>query len=219
MENNLPQKNLLSFKSIVIFLMLLIIANLAFLNYVYFNDLQKGEKPQSISLSQTSQSQDINQTCSSSCLSEIYEATTSLKLSLETAPTKSPTKSSDSTSKAQEFFIPFGSGSSSAGDWEDVAGLKASIDTTKYPPIKTTVFEASVQIPTGNGTAYVRLYNETDKHPVWFSEVSLDGGTPQLLISKPITLDNGEKVYKVQMKTSLKVQTSLNQARVHITTK
>lgn len=222
MENNLPQKNLLSFKSIVIFLMLLIIANLAYLDLVYFNSLKTGSEKEKQSFAPakiTSQTQNLNQTCSSSCLSEIYEATTSLKLSLETTPSKSPTKSSESTSQAQEFFIPFGSGSSSAGDWEDVAGLKASIDNTKYPSIKTVVFEASVQIPTGNETAYVRLYNETDKHPVWFSDVSLDGGTPQLLVSKPITLDSGNKVYKVQMKTSLKFKAILDQARVHITTK
>ena len=64
----------------------------------------------------------------------------------------------------------------------------------------------------------MRLYNVTDKHPVWFSDVSLEGGTPALLISKPITLDSGNKTYQVQMKTSLKFQAFLDQSRLHIIT-
>lgn len=117
----------------------------------------------------------------------------------------------------KEYFVPFGAGSSTTDDWADVQGLSASINTASYGSIKKVVFEASLRIPTGNQTAYARLYNVTDKHPVWFSEVSLDGGTAKLVISSPITLDSGEKTYQVQMKTSLKFPAYLDQARVHIT--
>ena len=75
-----------------------------------------------------------------------------------------------------------------------------------------------MRIPTGNEVAYARLFNVTDKHPVWFSEVSLEGGTPQLLISQPVAFDSGRKLYQVQMKTSLKYTAILDQARLHITT-
>ena len=129
-------------------------------------------------------------------------------------PTDTPIPSS--FSQIKEFFIPLGNGSSSSDDWQDIAGAKVSFDTANYPSIKSAVFEALVHIPTGNQTAYVRLFNETDKHPIWLSEVSLDGGTPQLLISKPITLDSGNKTYKVQMKTSLKYSAVLDQAKIHI---
>ena len=139
--------------------------------------------------------------------------------SAKKTPASSAAKTTvDAVSQTKEFFVPFGSGSNATSDWEDVPGLKAYIDSTKYSSIKTVVLEASVRIPTGNEKAYVRLFNETDKHPVWFSDVSLEGGTAQLLVSSPITLDSGNKLYKVQMKTSLKFNAILDQARIHITT-
>lgn len=119
---------------------------------------------------------------------------------------------------AGEFSIYLGSGQNNTDEWADIAGVEAYIDSTKYGSIKNVVFEAAMNIPTGNEIAWARLYNVTDKHPVWFSEVSLEGGTPKLLISKPITLDGGQKLYRAQMKTSLKYQASLTSARIRITT-
>ena len=163
-----------------------------------------------------------NQLCSNSCLAQIFQATSSSKSSLITiTPTSAPLDTpapAASVSQVKEFFVPLGSGSNSSDDWQDVAGAKVSIDTTNYPSIKSATFEALVHIPTGNEIAYVRLFNETDKHPIWTSEMSLEGGTPQLLVSKPIALDPGSKTYKVQMKTSLKFQAILDQSRIHIIT-
>lgn len=164
--------------------------------------------------------------CPADCISKISEATSSLKLSqpeskAKAVPSSQSTTTStprQSSSTVKEFFIPFGSGSNSAGDWSDVSGLAAYLDTTQYGQIKSVYFETSIHIPTGNETASVRLFNVTDKHPVWFSEVSIEGGTPKLLISDPITLDSGRKLYQVQMKTSLKYEAVIDQARVHITT-
>lgn len=157
--------------------------------------------------------------CPVSCITQINEAISSIKLSQPTpVAVKTSAPSETSSSSVKEYYVSFGSGTNSSDDWTDVAGLQAYIDSTKYGQIKNAVFEASVLIPTGNETAYVRLYNVTDKHPVWFSDVSLEGGTAQLLISKAITLDLGNKLYQVQMKTSLKFQANLSQARIHITT-
>src|SRR5579864_4075919 len=46
----------------------------------------------------------------------------------------------------KEFFIPFGSGSSMAIDWTDVAALQATVDTSQYGKIKQAIFEASLRI-------------------------------------------------------------------------
>lgn len=164
----------------------------------------------------------VADTCPNSCILQIKEATASSKAAVS-KPTVTPTKAIEQTGgvqsfSAKEFFVPLGSGSNATDDWADVAGVQAYIDSTQYSAVKSVMFEASVSIPTGNQTAYVRLYNATDKHPVWFSDVSMEGGTPQALFSKPITLDSGNKLYKVQMKTSLKYTANLTQARVHITT-
>lgn len=156
--------------------------------------------------------------CPKSCTNLIKEATSSATNATATAKIISPTNVSE-ISSVKEFFVPFGSGSATSDDWEDVGGLQANIDSTKYGKIKSAVFEASVRVPTNNEFVYVRLYNVTDKHPVWFSEVYFPGGNAAtLLTSKPITLDQGAKLYKVQMKTQLKYQAFLDQSRLHITT-
>lgn len=212
-------QSLFSIRTILIALIVLMLGNLAYLDFLAFRSTKEVDIKEPIATLQTKPSQNIiqetSQMCPAACLDQIYEATASAKKS----PTPTVTKTVVSNlSQTKEFFVPFGSGSNAASDWEDVPGLKSYIDSTKYSSIKTVVFEASVRIPTGNEKAYVRLFNETDKHPVWFSDVSLEGGIAQLLVSNPITLDSGNKLYKVQMKTSLKFTAILDQARIHITT-
>lgn len=145
----------------------------------------------------------------------IREATASIRL--EPSPLVQET-SSIVLQRAREFFIPLGSGTNNTDDWADVAGALAYIDSNNYDRIKRVLFEASVHIPSGNQKAYVRLFNATDKHPVWFSEMSFEGGSPQFLVSNPINLDPGNKLYQVQMKTQLKYKVDLIQSRVHIIT-
>jgi len=150
-------------------------------------------------------------TCSTACQQEIKRATAI------TAVTPAPVTQTTIIS-GKEYYIPLGSGSSTSSDWADIPGAGGYIDNTAYGKIKTVTFETSLYTPTGNQTAYARLYNVTDAHPVWNSDVSIEGGTAQLKISSPITLDSGSKLYQVQMKTQLSSRTNLENARVHILT-
>lgn len=127
-------------------------------------------------------------------------------------------KSTFASSSVKEFYVPLGSGTNTTSDFSDVIGAQASVDSTTYGKIKKVTFEATLQVPAGSQTSYVRLFNATDKHPVWFSEMRMVTSGPQLLISTPITLDNGNKIYQVQMKSQLGILTNLNQARIHIIT-
>ena len=100
-----------------------------------------------------------------------------------------------------------------------MAGLQASIDSNGYNSIKSVVFEVSLHVPTGNETASVRLYNSTDNHPVWNSELTFNGNSSSVFMSSsPISLDSGNKLYKVQIKTQLQYPAIVDQSRVHITT-
>lgn len=128
-----------------------------------------------------------------------------------TVPVQAPVQTG---SAVKEYFITLGSGSSQAGDWTDVPGLTAQIDFGSYTGIKEVHFEASVVIPTANETASVRLFNVTDKHPVWYSEITLENG--QFVSSNPVIYDTGSKLYQVQMKTSLQFMANLIQSRIHI---
>lgn len=210
----------LRYARFVVFLFILL--NLLWLNFlVYKSKIYEG--PQ-ISI-QTKESSDNKETKISEELSKetsriyeaIREATASVKLLI--TPMSTDTASLASTDKsAKEFFVPLGSGTNTADEWTDVVGAQAYIDRSKYSLIKSVVFEASVYIPNGNQIIWVRLFNVTDKHPVWLSEMSHEGGAAKLLISKPITLDPENKLYQVQMKNQLKDKANLVQSRVRITT-
>lgn len=227
---DLEQKSFLSVKNILIILFVIIVLNLISLDILIFNnnfsskttnDLSNkiSEKNDIEKPTDLKPSQNISETCPAACISKINETIKALP-PVFPSETSQSTSTSDQqiTSGVKEFFIPFGVGSSSAADWTDISGLQAYVDSAQYGRFKKVTFEASVRIPTGNETAYVRLYNVSDKHPVWFSEVSIEGGTPKLLISNPIALDSGNKLYQVQMKTSLQYQAILDQARIHILT-
>lgn len=160
--------------------------------------------------------------CPQSCVSQINQALASNKPVVLT-PTATPVPSNNpiqqtAVSQAKEYYVPFGSGSGSSTDWQDVPGLSASVNSNFYGNIKNVTFEASLHIPTGNETASVRLYNATDGHPVWNSEVDFNGNTNSvLLVSPPVNLDSGNKLYKVQIKTQLQFSAVLDQSRLHIT--
>ncbi len=159
----------------------------------------------------------LKEGCDSTCVDMLYQAIKNATSS--SSVTQSVTNTTSPVGGEREYYISFGSGSNATADWADIPGLQAYIDTTKYDGIKSARFEASIVIVNGNQKAYARLYNVTDKHPVWFSEVSLEGGQPTLLISDPISLDVGNKLYQVQMKTQLQSPTNLLQSRIHIIAK
>jgi hypothetical protein len=125
---------------------------------------------------------------------------------------------SSNNSTAKEIYIPLGAGSGFSNDWTDISGAQATIDSTQYRRIKKVTFEASVTVPTGNQSISLRLFNTTDKHPVWYSDVTMEGIGPTLLTSPEINLDPGNKVYQVQLKTQLGYPATLTQARIHILT-
>ncbi|MFH0750180.1 MAG: hypothetical protein V1917_04705 [Candidatus Gottesmanbacteria bacterium] len=126
------------------------------------------------------------------------------------------TTDTTTTSTVKELYVPLGTGSNTTTDWSDVKGAAGYIDTRLYGKMKKVVFEASIGVPSGSQIAYVRLYNATDKHPVWYTEMNISSAGPELLISSPITLDSGNKLYQVQMKSQLGATTNLLQSRVHI---
>lgn len=173
-----------------------------------------------------------SQTCSPSCLTAINQAVAPLKytptvtprpklqqtVQKTATPVPQPTATSQKVNTVQEFFVPLGSGSTTTADWIDVPGVKAEVDSSKYPNIQKVLFEASVHVPNHNQIVWVRLYNETDKYIVGNSEFLYSSGTSENFRISEIQLGSGKKTYKVQMKTQLQYTAILDQARIHITT-
>lgn len=135
-------------------------------------------------------------------------------------PTTQPkTSSVGSQNTVKDYFIPLGSGSNQSSDWTDVPGAQVTVDLGQYQDIKEIRLEVSVNVPTANGSVYVRLYNVTDKHPVWNSDVVGSGSSTTALVSPAVIYDNGSKSYQVQMKTQLGVLANLTQSRIHVIVK
>lgn len=189
-----------------------VIGNLLFLDYLLLG--RASEEPARVADFSSEQDTGI---CGENCVSEIYQTITQATQSA-LSQKETYTQTFTGSQNAQEYIVSFGGGTNATNQWTDVPGAAAYIDSSLYQNITSATFEAGVYIPTGNQTAYVRLFNETAQHPVWFSDVSLSGGTPQLLVSQPITLDPGNNLYQVQMMSTLSYQTNLTDAKVRIQT-
>jgi hypothetical protein len=130
------------------------------------------------------------------------------KTSLVSALPKSPL--------VKDYYVPLGTGTSNAFDWTAVPGAQVKLDFSSYAPITSVLLEASTFVPTGNESVSVRLYNVTDQHPVWNSEMTIDANTVDIKTSTPLIYDTGEKLYQVQMKTQLQAPANLTNSRIHI---
>ncbi len=138
---------------------------------------------------------------------------------LTTSPTSISTKVNNESTTA-DYYINLGAGSNQSTDWTDVFGAVTTADIGQYQNIKEVHFEAFINVPTANGTVSVRLFNKTDKHPVWNSEVTRNGTADTYqFISPQVSYDNGPKLYQVQMKTQFGIAANLTSSRIHIVTK
>ena len=75
--------------------------------------------------------------CPVSCLETIFEATNAALAQI--SPHPAPVIVSGG--KTNEFFVALGGGSTRAENWEDLVGLEAYIDSSKYGKIKEVVLK------------------------------------------------------------------------------
>lgn len=221
-------KRFLSFKHIIVILLAVIFGNLLILNVFLLNNKIRADNQTSEVIKSSEENNVVKEAlvssmtdyCPTSCISKINEATKSLAVAPTVAPIVAQSTQTGGSatiiSAQKEYFISIGSGSSTAKEWTDVPGAKVIVDGSAYGKIKEITFQASLHTPAGNQMAWARLYNVTDGGAVWNSEVKIEGGTPQLAISQPITLTGSPKVYQVQMKTQLGSTTNLSQSRIYI---
>ncbi len=155
--------------------------------------------------------------CSPSCEAKIDELNQRIDALSATASPQSSALISPISQAAKEYYISLGSGTTKSNAWQDISGAEVAIDTANYPAIKSVTFEVFLAIPTANGKVYAKLYNVTDKHDVWFSEVSSEGPT---LTKKEasVTLESGAKTYRVMGLSTLKYDANIENARLRIVT-
>lgn len=117
----------------------------------------------------------------------------------------------------QQIFIPIGDGSTTSNSYATLPGVQVTIDSSKYSGIASIYFEANLSVTGGNGMAYAQLYDITQNHPVWFSQISSNSPAGSLQTSPSINLDPGVNTYVVQAYTTLnQYPANVSTARIQI---
>ena len=159
------------------------------------------------------------QACPKACLDKINEATASVNTekieSVPVAKTVTVIVTPPAT-QLKEFYIALGTGTGVGNDWKDIDNTDTKVDLSGFSRIKNVYFEVAGILQNDNVTANVRLYNVTDKQPVWNSEVTINKLKCQTLTSLPISLPAGIRTYRLQVKSTLNATVYVDQARLRI---
>jgi hypothetical protein len=109
-----------------------------------------------------------------------------------------------SSSSPQTSFVPMGSSTTTTStDWIDVPGSEVYIDLANdYKTDAYITFSASLKVAHGNGQAYARLYDATNKIAVIGSELTtINNATATQVTSGKLNFWSGNNLYKVQIKS------------------
>jgi hypothetical protein len=159
--------------------------------------------------------------CPQSCLDKINEATASIKTEKITSVPVVQTVTVIVTPPAtqlKEYYVALGTGTGEGNDWKDIDNTDTKVDLSQFGKIKNIYFEVAGILHNDNVTANVRLYNVTDKQPVWNSEVTATKLKCQTLTSSAISLSSSSKTYRLQVKTTLNATVYVDQARLRVVT-
>lgn len=198
-------------KSIIVLLLLLLLSiNIVLLDIVIFSKLPLADAA-STQLPVATKD-DYSKQCPKSCTDLIQNISTARITSI---PLPARFDQGNFQVLPKEFYVPIGSGTTRSLEYEELAGAEAYIDSSNYSRIKEVTFEVFLRNPTGNGQVYAKLFNVTDKHDVWFSEVNFEGGGIARKTAV-INLENGNKLYRVMLRSTLKYDAYVDNARVKI---
>lgn len=192
-------------------LLFLIALNLVILDIVVFT--KKREEPAAVVQEPHASPSICDEACQASVAASVAKLMAVTPSPLPPIPATLPIRES----AAREYYIPLGSGKGKSDQWEAIAGAEAYIDTTRYPNIKEVTFEAYMRVPAGVGRMHVKLYNVTDGHDVWESELTTESDT-SVRRSTTITLSAGNKLYRVLVKSTIRADAYLDNARIKLVT-
>lgn len=108
------------------------------------------------------------------------------------------------SSAPQTSYVPMGStATTTSTDWIDVADSKVYIDLENdYGSGALVTWEVALKVDHANGTAYARLFDETNGIAVQGSQIEVvDSDTLVLKSSSYLPFWRGRNLYKVQIKS------------------
>ncbi|MEK7168827.1 MAG: hypothetical protein AAB778_02340 [Patescibacteria group bacterium] len=121
--------------------------------------------------------------------------------------------------KAQTAYIPIGGPiTTTSSDWYDAPGTEFYLDyNNDYGKTAYADWQAFLKVADGNGIAYARLYDITNKIGVNGSEVSVTNkGDLTQVISGRLNFWSGNNQYRVQIKSLNKFEVTFGSGRIKI---
>lgn len=107
-------------------------------------------------------------------------------------------------SKKQTSFVSMGGTSTTTStDWVDVPASSVTFDLANdFSADANVTWEASLKVAHGNGTAYARIWDDTNKITVSGSELSTANNVDYMTVSSgSLPIWSGNNTYKVQIKS------------------
>lgn len=190
----------------------ILIFNLAALVLIYTTLKNNLAAPSQINLQEEKTEEvDCGLVCNENCHDYVDLAVATLA-----ANPKNTTNYTPQNSK-KETYIPLGSVTQkSPGSWSDT-GLQTYLDPADWGGNPNLQLEVSLQIPTANGQARLRLWQANENFLLPGTEIIGEGNKPVLVTSKPFKLDKGNKLYKLQLYTTMDYETVIDSARIKVT--
>ena len=160
------------------------------------------------------------QSCGESCKDEIEKAVSEAIAAIPRTTEKVVEKQTVVTQRQSgTTYVPLGTtGSTTSTDWEDIADSAVYIDLENDYGADTKVsWEASLKVAHGNGKVFARLYDDTNKIAVDFSELSTENNaTFQQVVSPDLPFWKGRNLYKVQIKSLNSFEVTYSGGRIRI---
>ncbi len=146
-----------------------------------------------------------DQTCSESCFEQINSIVSEAVATLSGITTqKIIEKQTVVTSSSGTDYIPMGATASTTSvDWINVDESAVYLNVEgDYGNNAIVSWEVSLKVAHGNGKAFARIYDETNKIAVDFSEVSTENNADFMRVSSGnLPFWKGNNLYKVQIKS------------------
>jgi hypothetical protein len=146
-----------------------------------------------------------DQTCSENCFEQINTIVSEAVATLSGVTTETIIEKQTVVTKSSGTdYIPMGATATTQSvDWVDVDESAVYLNVEgDYGEDAVVSWEASLKVAHGNGKAFARIYDETNKIAVDFSEVSTENNADFVRVSSGnLPFWRGNNLYKVQIKS------------------
>ena len=116
-------------------------------------------------------------------------------------------------------YLPISTGGQTMNrDWENLSGTDFYFDKNDYPGLVEIYFEANIHLFNGNGTAFVRLFDDTHGVGVQGSEITTTKQIDTAAVSGQVSFYQGKNLIKVQAKSLTADTTIFTSGRLKIIT-